>query len=84
MIVKKTLAYFWYTVIMRTSFNMTASIQDALQAIDVMRQLGAPPNPARQLLESWVEQGWLVKAGQRYRMSVEFKRHYPQILDQNR
>lgn len=55
--------------------------QNEISVKDVVRILSLPPNPARQLLESWVEQGWLVKAGQRYRMSVALKRHYPQILD---
>lgn len=55
--------------------------QTEITAKDVMRLLDLPPNPARQLLESWVQQGWLVRSGLRYRMSANFKQNLPQILD---
>jgi len=58
--------------------------QNEIAAKDVIRILGLPPNPARQLLESWVQQGWLVKVGLRYRMSENFKQNFPQLLNSDR
>ncbi len=58
--------------------------QDDIAVKDVMRILGLPLNPARQLLESWVQQGWLVHAGLRFRMSETFKQHFAQILHSDR
>ena len=51
---------------------------------DVMNLLDLPPNPARELLESWVRLGWLVKAGARYRLSPFLKQNLQQILEQDR
>lgn len=50
---------------------------------DVRRILGVPPKAAGELLESWLQQGWLVKAGARYKMSGGLRTNFQQLVEQD-
>jgi len=57
--------------------------QAEISVKDVRRILGVPPKAAGELLESWLQQGWLVKAGARYRMSGGLKTNFQQFIGQD-
>lgn len=57
--------------------------QAEISVKDVRRILGVPPKAAGELLEGWLQQGWLVKAGARYKMSGGLKTNFQQLIEQD-